>query len=78
MGEGWGDYWAASYGRSINSSWQATWMADWGLRNCFGGRSMQSGLHYPGERQAGEVHYSGQLWGQALYDAEVGMATTAR
>jgi hypothetical protein len=74
MGEGWGDYWAASYGRAVNSSWQATWIGSWALQACFGGRSMQVGLHYP-ENAGQEVHYSGQIWSQALYDAEVNIGS---
>ena len=69
MGEGWGDYWASSYSRSV-SAYEAAWIGDWGLRECFGGRSMQAGLHYP-EDAGQEVHYSGEIWSQALYDAEV-------
>ncbi len=68
LGEGWGDYWAKSYSRS-QFSYGATWLGNWALQACFGGRSMQAGLHYPEDNTG--VHYGGQIWSQALYDAEV-------
>ncbi len=72
LGEGWGDYWANSYSRSI-SSYGSNWVINWALHSCFGGRSMQAGLHYP-ENNTG-VHYGGQIWSQALHDAETNVGS---
>ncbi|MCB1059382.1 MAG: M36 family metallopeptidase [Calditrichaeota bacterium] len=68
LGEGWGDYWANSYSRSV-STYGGNWVVNWALQPCFGGRSMQAGLHYPEDNTG--VHYGGQIWSQALHDAEI-------
>ena len=70
MGEGWGDYWANSYARTV-SSFNGNHLGSWGLHLRQLGRPMQANLHYP-ENAGGEVHYSGQIWSQALYELESG------
>jgi Zn-dependent metalloprotease len=69
LGEGWGDYWANSYSRSV-STYGGNWVVNWALHSCFGGRSMQANKHYP-EDNVGGVHSAGQIWSQALHDAEI-------
>lgn len=70
MGEGWGDYWAGSYGRSI-ATYHSSLFAGWGLKTCFAGRTLLEGLHYPEDAGDPDPHYSGKIWSQALYVAEV-------
>jgi hypothetical protein len=71
MGEGWGDYWGESYAKSV-AAFPDDWIGNWGLHNCFGGRTLHANLHYPEDNNI-EVHYSGQIWSQALYEAETNM-----
>jgi len=68
MGEGFGDYWAGSYSAMI-SSFHENWVFNWDGHNPFwGGRVLDSPLHYP-EGLNGQVHHDGQIWSAALFQA---------
>jgi zinc metalloprotease ZmpB len=69
MGEGWGDYWAASYSRSLYPSFQPNRVFTWdGNGDTWTGRVLiDTALHYPADC-CGEVHDSGTLWCSALTD----------
>jgi hypothetical protein len=68
MGEGFGDYWAGSYSASI-SSYHENWVFNWDGHNPYwGGRVLDSTLHYP-EGINGQVHHDGQIWSAPLFQA---------
>lgn len=68
MGEGFGDYWATSYSRSQNN-FRNNWVFNWDGHNPFwAGRVVDANLHYPEDNTG--VHFGGQIWSQACYDAE--------
>jgi zinc metalloprotease ZmpB len=69
MGEGFGDYWAASYSLSINPTFQPGRVFTWdGNGETWTGRKLiDTALHYPANC-CGEVHDSGTLWCSALMD----------
>ncbi|MCB1060193.1 MAG: hypothetical protein KDB65_08170 [Calditrichaeota bacterium] len=68
MGEGFGDYWAASYSHALYN-FHDTWVFNWDGHNTFwNGRILNANYHYP-ENNNGGVHNAGQIWSQACYDA---------
>ncbi len=69
MGEGFGDYFAASYSRTLNA-FRNNWVFNWDGHNAFwGGRTLDQNKHYP-ESWVNEVHADGEIWSQGCYDAE--------
>jgi Zn-dependent metalloprotease len=71
MGEGFGDYLAATVNSSLTGSFQDTCIAEWdavsyasGIPHCL--RRLDSTKHYP-EDVAGEVHDDGEMWSAALF-----------
>ncbi len=70
MGEGFGDYWAASYSRLL-SDYRATWVYNWDGHNSFwDGRTLNANKHYP-QNLSGEVHDDGEIWSQPCYEARL-------
>jgi subtilisin family serine protease/Zn-dependent metalloprotease len=72
MGEGFGDYWAASSFAEVNNGFGRVCIADWDAvaystanPPCL--RRVDSDKHYP-EDMVGEVHFDGELWSRALWD----------
>ena len=69
LGEGYGDYWAASYTRSLGE-WntadpQFNWLFVWDGHNPFwSGRVLNDGRRYPFGNLS--VHSAGQIWSSAL------------
>ncbi len=84
LGEGSGDYWAASYSRSLNQ-WQNTdaeynWMFNWDGHNPFwAGRITNYTATYPGGI-TGTIHTDGQIWASSLMRIynRIGKAKTDR
>lgn len=84
LGEGSGDYWAASYSRSLNQ-WQNTeteynWMFNWDGHNPFWpGRITNYTASYPGGI-TGSIHTDGQIWASSLMRIynRIGKAKTDR
>jgi Zn-dependent metalloprotease len=71
MGEGFGDYWAASVGAQFSGGFQDLCLAEWDATSysssnppCL--RRLDSPKHYP-EDVAGEVHDDGEMWSAALW-----------
>jgi Zn-dependent metalloprotease len=71
MGEGFGDYWAATVNATLVSGFQETCVAEWdatsyasGVPHCL--RTLDSTKHFP-EDVAGEVHDDGELWSASLW-----------
>lgn len=68
MGEGFGDYWAASntYGISIANGFDPACVGDWdSAPNCL--RRVDSLKHYP-ESIVGECHADGEIWSSILWN----------
>jgi hypothetical protein len=72
IGEGFGDYWAASVTAVIAPTPDPACIADWdsvsytsSLPHCL--RRIDLDLHYP-EDMSGYIHYDGQIWSHALWD----------
>jgi Zn-dependent metalloprotease len=67
MGEGFGDYWAASYSKTI-SDFANTWVFNWDGHNPYwSGRIMNANYTYAAQG-GNEIHDAGQIWSQACYD----------
>lgn len=71
MGEGFGDYWAATVNATIMPGFQETCIAEWdavpyasGVPHCL--RTLTSTKHYP-QDVAGEVHDDGEMWSASLW-----------
>jgi len=69
LGEGFGDYWAASYSRSLEqwdqSSYHYNWVFNWDGHNPFrAGRILNDSRTYP--FGALPIHSAGQIWSAAL------------
>jgi hypothetical protein len=71
MGEGFGDYLAATVNASLTGNFQDTCVAEWdatsyasGVPHCL--RRLDSTKHYP-EDVAGEVHDDGEMWSASLF-----------
>jgi len=72
IGEGFGDYWAATVAQVIAPSPDPACIADWDSvsytsqePHCL--RRLDRNLHYP-EDLSGYIHYDGQIWSQALWE----------
>ncbi len=72
IGEGFGDYWAATVSNVVAPTPDPACIADWdsvsyttGTPHCL--RRVDTDLHYPADLR-GEVHYDGQIWSRALWD----------
>jgi hypothetical protein len=72
IGEGFGDYWAATVSNVIAPTPDPACIADWdsvsytsSVPHCL--RRVDTNLHYPADLR-GEVHYDGQIWSRALWD----------
>jgi Zn-dependent metalloprotease len=71
MGEGFGDYLAATVAASLVGEFQITCIAEWdatsyaaGVPHCL--RTLTSTKHYPGDAD-GEVHDDGEMWSASLF-----------
>jgi len=71
MGEGFGDYLAATVNSSLAGDFQITCIAEWdatsyasGVPHCL--RRLDSTKHYPGDAD-GEVHDDGEMWSASLF-----------
>ena len=71
MGEGFGDYLAATVNASLTGSFQLTCIAEWdatsyaaGVPHCL--RRLDSTKHFP-EDADGEVHDDGEMWSASLF-----------
>jgi hypothetical protein len=71
MGEGFGDYLAATVNASLTGEFQIVCIAEWdatsyaaGVPHCL--RRLDSTKHYPGD-QDGEVHDDGEMWSATLF-----------
>ena len=71
MGEGFGDYLAATVNSSLTGDFQLTCIAEWdatsyaaGVPHCL--RRLDSTKHYP-EAKDGEVHDDGEMWSASLF-----------
>ena len=72
IGEGFGDYWAATVSNVIAPTPDPACVADWDSvsytsdePHCL--RRVDEDLHYPADL-SGEVHHDGQIWSRALWD----------
>lgn len=72
IGEGFGDYWAATVSNVVAPTPDPACIADWdsvsytsSTPHCL--RRVDTDLHYPVDLR-GEVHYDGQIWSRALWD----------
>jgi len=72
IGEGFGDYWAATVSNVVAPTPDPACIADWdsvsytaGTPHCL--RRVDTNLHYPQDLR-GAVHYDGQIWSRALWD----------
>jgi Zn-dependent metalloprotease len=71
MGEGFGDYFAATVNASLTGEFQIACIAEWdatfyaaGVPHCL--RRLDSTKHYPGDKD-GEVHDDGEMWSASLF-----------
>jgi hypothetical protein len=71
MGEGFGDYLAATVNASLTGAFQIVCIAEWdatsyaaGVPHCL--RRLDSTKHYP-ESKDGEVHDDGEMWSASLF-----------
>ena len=82
IGEGFGDYWAATVSNVIAPTPDPACVADWDSvsytsdePHCL--RRVDEDLHYPADL-SGEVHHDGQIWSRALWDIRGASATSRR
>ena len=80
MGEGFGDYWAASVGAQFSGGFQDLCLAEWDATSysstnppCL--RRLDGTKHYP-EDLAGEVHDDGEIWSAALWQIRDSIGAT--
>ena len=80
MGEGFGDYWAASVGAQFSGGFQDLCLAEWDATSysstnppCL--RRLDGTKHYP-EDVAGEVHDDGEIWSAALWQIRESIGAT--
>ena len=72
MGEGFGDYFAASVAGQLSGGFQDLCLADWDATSYSSSnppcqRRLDGTKHYP-ESVVGEVHDDGEIWSRALWD----------
>lgn len=77
IGEGFGDYWAATVSAVIAPTPDPACIADWDsvsytstTPHCL--RRIDLNLHYP-EDMRGYIHYDGQIWSRALWDIRLSL-----
>jgi Zn-dependent metalloprotease len=80
MGEGFGDYWAASVGAQLSGGFQDLCLAEWDATSysstnppCL--RRLDGTKHYP-EDVDGEVHDDGEIWSAALWQIRESIGST--
>lgn len=80
MGEGFGDYWAASVAAQFSGGFQDECVADWDATSysatnppCL--RRLDGTKHYP-EDLDGEVHDDGEIWSAALWQVRAAIGAT--
>jgi hypothetical protein len=80
MGEGFGDYLAATVGASLSGDFQITCIAEWdatsyaaGVPHCL--RRLDSTKHFP-EDAVGEVHDDGEMWSASLFQLRTALGAT--
>jgi Zn-dependent metalloprotease len=80
MGEGFGDYWAASVTAQVSGGYLDTCIAEWDavawtstVPHCM--RRIDGSKHYP-ESLAGEVHDDGEIWSAALWQIRGALGAT--
>jgi Zn-dependent metalloprotease len=80
MGEGFGDYWAASVGAQFSGGFQDLCLAEWDATfysntnpPCL--RRLDGTKHYP-EDLDGEVHDDGEIWSAALWEIRDSIGAT--
>jgi hypothetical protein len=81
IGEGFGDYWAATVAQVIAPSPDPACIADWDSvsytsqePHCL--RRLDLDLHYP-EDLTGRIHHDGQIWSQALWEIRTSLGHAA-
>lgn len=81
MGEGFGDYLAATVNASLAGSFQIVCIAEWdavsyaaGVPHCL--RRLDSTKHYP-QDQDGEVHDDGEMWSASLFQIRNALGAAA-
>ncbi len=81
MGEGFGDYWAASVTARVSGGYLDTCFAEWdgvvwptAVPHCL--RRLDGTKHYP-ESLAGEVHDDGEIWSAALWQIRGALGAAA-
>jgi hypothetical protein len=75
MGEGFGDYWAASYSHTI-STFHDRWVYNWDGHNPYwDGRTVNANYTYPANNT--DIYSGGQIWSQACFETmlDIGRAT---
>jgi hypothetical protein len=77
MGEGFGDYFAATVSSSLTGDFQITCIAEWdavsyaaGVPHCL--RRLDSTKHFP-ESRVNEVHADGEMWSASLFQIRTGL-----
>jgi len=77
IGEGFGDYWAATVSDVFAPTPDPACIADWdsvsytsSVPHCL--RRIDLDLHYP-EDMTGRIHHDGQIWSRALWDIRAGL-----
>jgi Zn-dependent metalloprotease len=80
MGEGFGDYWAASVAAQLSGGFQDACLAEWDATSysatnppCL--RRLDGTKHYP-EDLDGEVHDDGEIWSAALWQVRAAIGAT--
>jgi Zn-dependent metalloprotease len=80
MGEGFGDYLAATVNSSLTGDFQITCIAEWdatsyaaGVPHCL--RTLTSTKHFP-ENADGEVHDDGEMWSASLFQIRNALGAT--
>ena len=80
MGEGFGDYWAATVGAQFSGGFQDLCLAEWDATSysstnppCL--RRLDGTKHYP-EDVDGEIHYDGEIWSAALWQVRDAVGAT--
>src|SRR6185436_29759 len=80
MGEGFGDYWAATVGAQFSGGFQDLCLAEWDATSysssnppCL--RRLDGTKHYP-EDVDGEVHDDGEIWSAALWQIRTAIGAT--
>jgi hypothetical protein len=80
IGEGFGDYWAATMSQPVSDGYGVTCIAEWDstaytvdVPHCL--RRVDTDLTVDDE--TGRIHHDGQIWSRALWDMHTGLGRTA-